>query len=487
MASQNAIGKVETVAGTVGVTHADGTTGTLGPGDPVFQGDQLRTEMGGAVGMKFEDGTTFSLGEKGRMTLDEMVYDPASKAGSASLSIDKGAFTLVSGDISKTTPDALTVKTPTMTIGVRGTALTSNGQTVALMAEQGQKVGELSVKGASGQTITLNQAGQAASLSPSGSLTPTSMTPNQVAQLGGNSLAALPGGHQSVLGAAFSGAISQSQAAFAAQQAAAPPPKAPEPQKSPSVEKIQQQQAEKAAKEAGKAETVLEVLKQLHQETEQKIEQIKQAVELARHEVEAKQEEAKRAADRAAADVAPQVHQLFQDFTALDNAAAARAMQLRDQAQAALTALKAQEDLVEGKVALMGPKLVVLASPTATGSDQTAAKSALSTPYADAIAAQSQVDSYVASISGLAAQAVAAAAGHGGLATQYALAAQSALTEAQALQAAVKTTMTLVTKMAADPATFFTTVGQWSTHNATNDPTTAVDDTTISLAEHDAL
>ncbi len=122
------IGQIETATGTVTVTHADGTQETadgtqetLEPGSPVFQGDTLETGDQGSVGVVLADETTFSMAEGGSMVLDEMAYDPATNEGSISLSAGEGVFTFVSGLIAKTDPDAMTLNTPTATIGIRGT------------------------------------------------------------------------------------------------------------------------------------------------------------------------------------------------------------------------------------------------------------------------------------------------------------------------------------------------------------------------------
>ena len=45
------------------------------------------------------DETTFAMGSDGRMTLDEMVYDPATQEGSVSMSVLQGVFTYVSGQV----------------------------------------------------------------------------------------------------------------------------------------------------------------------------------------------------------------------------------------------------------------------------------------------------------------------------------------------------------------------------------------------------
>jgi len=55
------------------------------------------------------------------MVIDEMVYDPAAQEGSQLLSLMQGAFVITSGEIGKLNPEDVTVRTPTTTIGIRGT------------------------------------------------------------------------------------------------------------------------------------------------------------------------------------------------------------------------------------------------------------------------------------------------------------------------------------------------------------------------------
>ena len=141
------IGKVVELEGKATATRADGTKVDLKAGDPVFQNDIIETDEDGAVGLEFADESTFSLGDSGRMVLDDMVYDPGGDDNSMGVSLVAGAFTFVSGQISKTDPDAMALKTPVATIGIRGTSLAGKiggeGQENAfsLLADPGGTVG----------------------------------------------------------------------------------------------------------------------------------------------------------------------------------------------------------------------------------------------------------------------------------------------------------------------------------------------------------
>lgn len=115
------IGRVEETAGTVRVTHADGTQDTLGQDSAVYQGDLLVTGEDAAIAITFVDETAFSLGENARMVLDELIFDPSTLEGSSSFSVLEGVFVFVSGEIAANNPDEMIVRTPVATIGIRGT------------------------------------------------------------------------------------------------------------------------------------------------------------------------------------------------------------------------------------------------------------------------------------------------------------------------------------------------------------------------------
>ncbi len=158
------IGQVETLEGSVSAVRADGTSVVLNAGDPVFQGDVIRTASNGSVGITFKDDSAFSLDENGEMVLDEMVYDPDTGEGSFSSTLTSGVFSFVSGQIAKTNPDAMEITTPVATIGIRGTQgviKQENGgpMQTALLQEPGGLTGELTLTNGKG-SITLNQPGQ---------------------------------------------------------------------------------------------------------------------------------------------------------------------------------------------------------------------------------------------------------------------------------------------------------------------------------------
>ena len=158
------IGQVITANGTVEAVRADGTRVTLSEGDPVYQGDILETADDGAVNIEFADASTFSLGESGRMTLDEMVYDPGIQAGSFKVSIVQGVFSFVSGQVAKTSPDAMVLNTPVATIGIRGTTVVGeanaegNLNTITLLPDENGDIGEIVISNGA-NVLIVNLAG----------------------------------------------------------------------------------------------------------------------------------------------------------------------------------------------------------------------------------------------------------------------------------------------------------------------------------------
>ena len=121
----NAIGNVETVIGEVTALR-NGAKITLEAGDLVFQGDIIETDTAGSAKLRFIDETVFSISEDARLALDKMVFDPETAEGETILSMLKGGFLFISGQIAKTDPSDMQVVTPVATIGIRGTIVTGN-------------------------------------------------------------------------------------------------------------------------------------------------------------------------------------------------------------------------------------------------------------------------------------------------------------------------------------------------------------------------
>jgi len=80
------IGQVAELTGRAFAVRADGTRVELGTGDPLFQGDVVETGDGdSAIRMLLADQTTFSLSSDARSALDDLTFDPQTRAGHLSV------------------------------------------------------------------------------------------------------------------------------------------------------------------------------------------------------------------------------------------------------------------------------------------------------------------------------------------------------------------------------------------------------------------
>ena len=134
----------------------------------IFSYDTIKTGKG-KVAVGFIDDTRVDVTQHSKLIIDEFVYDPNTKKGSLSLKAALGTVRYASGQIAKTTPTAVQIKTPTATIGVRGTDFSMpidevGSSTIILLPSCDTNgncfVGEISVESDAGMVI-MNQAFQA--------------------------------------------------------------------------------------------------------------------------------------------------------------------------------------------------------------------------------------------------------------------------------------------------------------------------------------
>jgi hypothetical protein len=90
-------------------------------GDPLFEKDVVETGPDGGIGITFVDNTVFSAGPNSQLALDEFRFDSNNFRGSMLADMRQGTLAVVSGDIPRSSPGAMQIKTPTAVLGVRGT------------------------------------------------------------------------------------------------------------------------------------------------------------------------------------------------------------------------------------------------------------------------------------------------------------------------------------------------------------------------------
>jgi len=119
-AGSDSVGLVKTVTGEAYVISGSSSVRAV-VGTPVFQGSQLKTSASSSLGVTFKDETVMSFGPDTVLTVDEYLYAPKQGKLKLGTKLAKGSLNYVSGTIAKLQPDAVSVQTPTGTIGVRGT------------------------------------------------------------------------------------------------------------------------------------------------------------------------------------------------------------------------------------------------------------------------------------------------------------------------------------------------------------------------------
>jgi hypothetical protein len=103
---------------------------------PVFMGDRVKTGPAGEVQIKFRDDTKLVVGANSLMTIDAFVFNPDDTARKVTMNALKGTFRFITGRSEK---QAYSIRTPTTTIGVRGTrfdfTVEASGQTSIALFE----------------------------------------------------------------------------------------------------------------------------------------------------------------------------------------------------------------------------------------------------------------------------------------------------------------------------------------------------------------
>jgi len=114
------VGEIGQIQGS-GVLEREGKIvieGEVGAG--VMSMDEAVT-ANGTMRIDFVDETRVDITEQSRLIIDEFVYDPANDIGSLSLKASLGTVRYASGQIAKKYKQNVKIRTPSATIGVRGT------------------------------------------------------------------------------------------------------------------------------------------------------------------------------------------------------------------------------------------------------------------------------------------------------------------------------------------------------------------------------
>jgi hypothetical protein len=119
-ASTMRAGIVKVVSGDVRVRDAQGER-ALKSGDAVFESARLMSGKDGTASMILRDGTTLVLGSNSQFEVQKFTFDTTTQNGSILVNLLQGSMRMLTGLIAKINPEAIQVKTKTLSVGIRGT------------------------------------------------------------------------------------------------------------------------------------------------------------------------------------------------------------------------------------------------------------------------------------------------------------------------------------------------------------------------------
>ena len=113
-------GTVKTLKGAVSIERG-GQRAPAKIGDAVQNADKVVTGADSAVGITLRDNTRLSAGPNSVLALDKFSFDSTTHAGELNASVKKGSLSVISGKLAAASPESVSFRTPSATLGVRGT------------------------------------------------------------------------------------------------------------------------------------------------------------------------------------------------------------------------------------------------------------------------------------------------------------------------------------------------------------------------------
>ena len=119
-ADTSQVAQIKTVSGQAEIVR-NGARSSARVGDPLYEKDTIETGADGAIGITFIDNTVMSGGPNSQIVIEDYKFNSSNFKGSMLTDMNRGTVSMISGDIARSTPGAMKVKTPTAILGVRGT------------------------------------------------------------------------------------------------------------------------------------------------------------------------------------------------------------------------------------------------------------------------------------------------------------------------------------------------------------------------------
>ena len=162
------IGNITTHEGSGEVIRKDGGRLVASLSLDIHSYDDVRTNNG-KLEITFDDGSTVKLSANSKLVIDEFVFDPNPKKSKMAFKVAAGTARFATGKLGLVDKNKIKIRTPTATIGIRGTDFTTTvdeiGRSlVVLLPDADGVVGEVVVESLV-DSVTLNEAFQATMVS----------------------------------------------------------------------------------------------------------------------------------------------------------------------------------------------------------------------------------------------------------------------------------------------------------------------------------
>jgi len=113
-------GIMKIITGEVRVQNTQGER-VLKSGDAVKVNDRLMTGSQSSASLVLRDGTILVLSENSQLVLDQFAFNSTTQDGNMLINLLQGSMRMLTGLIAKINPQAIQIKTKTVSVGVRGT------------------------------------------------------------------------------------------------------------------------------------------------------------------------------------------------------------------------------------------------------------------------------------------------------------------------------------------------------------------------------
>jgi hypothetical protein len=113
-------GMIKTVSGNVLIQRGADSMQAV-PGMMVKSQDVVQTAKQSTVGIMLRDNSMLSAGPESELRLDKFNFDAKTQKGEVQTTLKRGSLAGISGAIAKHSPEAVSFKTSSLTLGVRGT------------------------------------------------------------------------------------------------------------------------------------------------------------------------------------------------------------------------------------------------------------------------------------------------------------------------------------------------------------------------------